>query len=82
MDLKIVKKIAWAVNIFLVVTAILLVLFQNRIWLYLVIAGCVAYFIVHYSLFKCPYCGRPLGRIAMFKDFTTCPFCGKEIDLD
>ena len=81
MDLKTAKKIAWVVNAFLVIAAILLIIMRARIWLYLLIAGCVAYFIVHYSLLRCPYCGRPLSRIAMFKNFTTCPFCGKELEL-
>lgn len=81
MDLKTAKKIAWIINIYLVITAIFLIIMGTRIWLYLVIAGCVAYFIVHYSFLRCPYCGRPLSRLAIFKKFTTCPFCGRELEL-
>ena len=57
------------------------VMLIGTVWIKIVlVAALVGYVALFSALWRCPYCGRGLGRID--QHFTYCPHCGKELGCD
>ena len=51
------------------------------VWAKIAVAAAgVGYVAMFFALWRCPYCGRGLGRID--ENFIYCPHCGRELDYD
>lgn len=76
MDLKKVKHLIWALAIACVVMIALLGITKSVVFLWLMLAFAVAGIAVSLVLWRCPYCGRHLGRdVSQY-----CTYCGKKLD--
>ncbi len=78
MKLRTVKTVN---NILLVITIILLIVSMITAWnalLYIALVFGIADVIFQMIFWKCPHCGKNLGRIGEKRRF--CSNCGKEID--
>lgn len=77
MKLKQVKYLIWALAIACCVMIILISVTESMVFFWLMMAFLAAGLAVNLALWRCPYCGRYLGRdVSRY-----CTYCGKELDI-
>lgn len=72
---KLIRYLLWAAAAILV---LVLAITRLDLFLWLVAGWALAYAAFELAFWRCPDCGRWLGRE---KRIAYCPYCGKELDI-